>query len=184
LQSLPALISSSHSPERFQQLAHFNKEEQTVIIKMVLCASLFVLGASQESSQNPQPKRAPAETEGTEEKEINGVKLLPIEANIVSYTNEERVKRGLPPLEVDKELMLTAREHCSWMTRNRSMVHTRRSVAENIAMGQPHSADVVRTWMNSSGHRANILNAGHLRIGVAAYRTENGTIFWCQQFRR
>jgi uncharacterized protein YkwD len=57
-------------------------------------------------------------------------------------------------------------------------------VAENIAMGQPHSSDVVRSWMNSSGHRANILNGGHLRIGVAAYRTDNGTIFWCQQFRR
>jgi uncharacterized protein YkwD len=38
--------------------------------------------------------------------------------------------------------------------------------------------------MNSSGHRANILNPGHGRIGVAAYRTVAGTIFWCQQFRR
>ena len=70
------------------------------------------------------------------------------------------------------------------MTRNRSMVHTRRAVAENIAMGQPHSSDVVRAWMNSSGHRANILSAGHRRIGVAAFRTEGGTIYWCQQFRR
>ena len=64
------------------------------------------------------------------------------------------------------------------------MVHTSDPVAENIAMGQPHSSDVVRCWMNSSGHRANILNSGHGRIGVAAFRTDNGTIFWCQQFRR
>jgi uncharacterized protein YkwD len=38
--------------------------------------------------------------------------------------------------------------------------------------------------MNSSGHRANILNAAHRLIGAAAFRTEEGTIFWCQQFRQ
>ena len=70
------------------------------------------------------------------------------------------------------------------MTRNHAMVHTSRPVAENIAMGQPHSSDVVQSWMNSSGHRANILNPGHRRIGVAAYRTASGVIFWCQQFRQ
>jgi uncharacterized protein YkwD len=118
------------------------------------------------------------------EKEIDGVKLLAIEANVVSYTNEERARYGLQPFAVDKELMDTAREHCEWMTRNRSMVHTHRPVAENIAMGQPSSGDVVRAWMNSPGHRANILNPGNLHIGVAAFRTAEGTIFWCQQFRR
>jgi uncharacterized protein YkwD len=110
--------------------------------------------------------------------------LLEIEANVVSYTNNERARYGLPALQVDKQLMQTAREHCSWMTRNRIFQHTRRSVAENIAMGQPSSQDVVRTWMNSSGHRANILNPNHHRIGVGAYRTESGTIYWVQQFTR
>jgi uncharacterized protein YkwD len=117
-------------------------------------------------------------------KEMDGVKLETIEANVVSYTNEERARYGLPPLQVDKELMDTAREHAAWMTRNYSMVHTWRPLAENIAMGQPHSSDAVRAWMNSSGHRANILNSGHRCIGVGAYRTESGTIFWCQQFRQ
>jgi uncharacterized protein YkwD len=126
-------------------------------------------------------KKAPASE--VDEKEVDGVKLQLIEANLVSYTNQERARYGLPALKVDKELMETAREHAAWMTRTRNMVHTRRAVAENIAMGQPHSSDVVRSWMNSSGHRANILNSGHLRIGVAAFRTDNGTIFWCQQFR-
>jgi uncharacterized protein YkwD len=51
-------------------------------------------------------------------------------------------------------------------------------------MGQASSNDAVRCWMNSSGHRANILNRGHRKIGVAGYRTADGTIFWCQQFRR
>lgn len=129
----------------------------------------------------PQPQ-SPAASE-TDDEVVDGVKLRAIEANLVSYTNQERVRYGLPPFEVDKELMETAREQASWMTRNRSLVHTARPVAENIAMGQPHSSSAVQAWMNSSGHRANILNAGHRRIGVAAFRTVSGTIFWCQQFR-
>jgi uncharacterized protein YkwD len=80
--------------------------------------------------------------------------------------------------------MKSAREHASWMARNRNLVHTRRPVAENIAMGYPRSQSVVRGWMNSSGHRANILNRGYRRIGAAAFRTPSGTIYWCQQFLR
>ena len=68
------------------------------------------------------------------------------------------------------------------MASYRQMVHSNIGVAENIAMGQANSQDVLRTWMNSSGHRANILNGGHRRIGVSAYRSPEGTIFWCQQF--
>jgi uncharacterized protein YkwD len=183
-----------------------------MISKLLLCAAVLTMGEVETTEQKPQPQAAQPEekavrpsevqtaqsqttakdddvqTDATspelEEKEIDGVKLQPIEANIISYTNKERARYGLAPLVVDPELMKTAREHAAWMTRYRSMVHTSRPLAENIAMGQPHSSDVVRAWMNSSGHRANILNAGHQHIGVAAFRTEGGTIFWCQQFRR
>ena len=109
--------------------------------------------------------------------------LLAIEENIIHFTNLERARYGLPALEVDPNLMSSARQHATWMTLNRSMVHTNQPVAENIAMGQPDSQQVVQCWMNSPGHRANILNGSHRRIGVAAYRTVAGTIFWCQQFR-
>ena len=111
-------------------------------------------------------------------------KLIAIERNIVKYTNEERRRHGLPEFKVDHDLVDSARQHCQWMTRNQTLQHTGAAVAENIAMGYRNSNDAVRAWMNSSGHRANILNGGHGRIGVAAYRTESGTIFWCQQFRR
>jgi uncharacterized protein YkwD len=121
-------------------------------------------------------------TEATE-KLVDGVRLSDVEVNIVSYTNQERARYGLPTLEVDKELMSTAREQAAWMTWRGSLFHTRRSLAENIAMGQTHSSEAVQSWMGSSGHRANILNPGHRRIGVAAYRTDGGVIFWCQQFQ-
>jgi uncharacterized protein YkwD len=108
--------------------------------------------------------------------------LIPIERNVVNYTNAERAHLGLPPLEVDPNLVRSARAHAAWMTRNHTLQHTRLPVAENIAMGQRSSQEVVRSWMSSSGHRANILSRAHRRIGVAAYRTPSGTIFWCQQF--
>jgi uncharacterized protein YkwD len=136
----------------------------------VLCA-LLALGA--EATSQP-----------TEVQDKPAFELLAIEQNIVERTNAERARYGLAALEVDKNLMESARQHAQWMARTRNMVHTSRPVAENIAMGQPDSTSAVRSWMNSSGHRANILNRSHGRIGVAAYRTQSGTIFWCQQFRR
>jgi uncharacterized protein YkwD len=185
-----------------------------LIAKMLLCASAAMLGAPQATEPKPQPKAEKkveqkvekkaqpkveakadqkadqtsttdaAATADAPPKVVDGVKLAAIEANIVSYTNQERARFGLPALQVDKDLMETAREHAAWMTANESMVHTNRPVAENIAMGQPHSSDVVQCWMNSPGHRANILNPGHGRIGVAAFRAASGVIFWCQQFRQ
>ena len=110
--------------------------------------------------------------------------LIPIEENIIRFTNLERKRYSLPELEVDPKLMQSARKHAAWMTRSQSLQHTRAQVAENIAMGQRSSRDVVRCWMNSPGHRANMLNRTFRRIGVAAYRTGRGTIYWCQQFRR
>jgi uncharacterized protein YkwD len=137
--------------------------------------------SDQKADRKPRTK-SPAAAETTE-KLVDGVRLSDVEVNIVSYTNQERARYGLPTLEVDKELMFTAREQAAWMTRSGNMVHTRRQLAENIAMGQTHSSEAVQSWMNSSGHRANILNPGHRRIGVAAYRTDGGIIFWCQQFQ-
>ncbi len=108
--------------------------------------------------------------------------LLEIEKSIIHFTNLERARYGLPELQVDRNLMDSARRHATWMTRSRRLQHTSQPVAENIAMGQPDSQSVLRSWMNSPGHRANILNRSYRRIGVAAYQTDEGRIFWCQQF--
>jgi uncharacterized protein YkwD len=108
--------------------------------------------------------------------------LLPIESNIIMHTNQERARYGLPALAVDHSLMKSARGHAAWMTLSRSLTHTNQPVAENIATGQQSSEEAVGCWMNSSGHRANILNPSYRRIGAAAYRTPEGQIFWCQQF--
>jgi uncharacterized protein YkwD len=108
--------------------------------------------------------------------------LQPVEQQIIEATNVQRAAYGLPGYVMDPSLMESARQHTAWMTNARNMVHSNQGVAESIAMGQPDAASVLVTWMNSSGHRANILNPGHRRIGVAAYQTPEGVIYWCQQF--
>jgi uncharacterized protein YkwD len=50
-------------------------------------------------------------------------------------------------------------------------------------MGQTSASEAVTSWMQSSGHRANILDGGYTRIGVAMAHSPNGTAYWCQQFR-
>ncbi len=107
--------------------------------------------------------------------------LIAIENAIVEQTNAQRARFGLPALKVDVQLMKGARRHAIWMARSRSLQHSH-GVAENIAMGYPTTDAAMRGWMNSSGHRANILNRSYRRIGVAAYQSSGGTIYWCQQF--
>lgn len=108
--------------------------------------------------------------------------LHTVEQNLVYYTNLQRQRHGLPPLTLDTGLLQSARSHASWMARSNSLTHTTRSVAENIAMGQPNSLQAVRDWMNSPGHRANMLNGGYSRVGAAAYTSASGAVYWCLQF--
>ena len=117
-------------------------------------------------------------------KPVASFALNKVESEILRQTNATRARYGRAPLTMDKSLVRSARSHAIWMTRNRSLRHTSAPVAENIAMGQHSVSQVVQDWMNSPGHRANMLDATFSRIGVAAYRTRDGMIFWCQQFLR
>ena len=56
------------------------------------------------------------------------------------------------------------------------------SAAENIAYGQRTAQEVMNAWMNSPGHRANILSRNLTEIGVGAAKAANGTIYWTQMF--
>ena len=104
------------------------------------------------------------------------------EMSVISQANAQRARHGLPPLSVDSQLMSSASRHAQWMASNRNLSHGH-GVAENIAMGQGSAGEAMRSWMNSSGHRANILGSGYTRIGVAVAYSSNGTPYWCQQFR-
>jgi len=115
---------------------------------------------------------------------------------VVQLVNEERAAVGLTALSLDKEIesaaLVRARETVI------SFSHTRpngssfssalteggisyRGAGENIAYGQSSPTVVVNGWMNSPGHRANILNSSFTKIGVGYYQT-GGVNYWTQLF--
>lgn len=153
---------------------------------MSLCAGMALLAAPPTASAPAQQPAAgqSAQAHTVKKPVVHTVsyKFFAVEEAVAAQTNAERARYGLPALELDPSLTQTARQQAWWMTCNRSMQHGNFPVAENIAMGQRTSSEAVQSWMNSSGHRANILNRGHRRIGVAAYTTPEGTTYWCQQF--
>ncbi|KYD08535.1 CAP domain-containing protein [Heyndrickxia sporothermodurans] len=122
--------------------------------------------------------------------------LNAFEKQVVDLTNKERAINGLPALKIDTELSKVARTKSNDMAKNKYFDHTSptygspfdmmkkfgisyRSAGENIAMGQRSPEEVVNAWMNSEGHRANILNKNYTHIGVGY--VENGN-YWTQEF--
>ena len=118
------------------------------------------------------------------------------EQEVIRLTNVERAKYGLKPLTEDWELSRVARYKSQDMHDRRYFDHNSptygtpfqmmkafglsyRSAGENIAMGYRTPQSVVTGWMNSSGHRANILNSSYTRIGVGYVADGN---YWTQQF--
>ena len=146
--------------------------------------------SQQETAATESESPAEAEESKTDAEEakkplvIDGLALTDAERQVFELTNVERKRRGLPALRVDRRLMESARRQANWMARTGAFRHGNSGFAENIAMGQRSSRDVVVAWMNSSGHFRNMMNRGHGAIGIGAYRGKNGAMYWCQQFSR
>lgn len=56
------------------------------------------------------------------------------------------------------------------------------TAGENIAWNQRTEKEVVRDWMDSSGHRANIMNRNFTKVGFGVARAKNGSLYWCTVF--
>jgi hypothetical protein len=110
--------------------------------------------------------------------------LSETEKLVIKYTNEERMKRGLPALKVAPNLLNLSRQKSTNMARSQNMNHgvsPRPPGGENIAFNQANAREVVRAWMNSDGHRANILSRRYSTIGVGM-AVGNGP-YWTQMFQ-
>jgi uncharacterized protein YkwD len=107
----------------------------------------------------------------------------PEESEVLRLTNAERAKHGCGPLTADPNLLVSAGGHAEDMVDRHFFDHTNpdgedpfermrdagfhgSSMAENIAMGYSSAKAVVAGWMDSSGHRRNILNCDYNRLGV------------------
>nr|WP_249283818.1 SafA/ExsA family spore coat assembly protein [Ligaoa zhengdingensis] len=118
------------------------------------------------------------------------------ESEVIRLVNEIRTQNGLKALTANWELSRVARYKSQDMVDNRYFSHTSptygspfqmikafglsyRTAGENIAYGQSTPRAVVNAWMNSSGHRANILNASYTQIGVGYVAKGH---YWTQMF--
>ncbi|MFV8185206.1 CAP domain-containing protein [Streptomyces sp. AF1B] len=120
-------------------------------------------------------------------------------AEVTELTNRERARAGLPPLTTDALLTTAAQAHSADMVTRVFYSHTspdgsqpwdraaaagshRRTIGENIACGQRSPAEVVDGWMNSPGHRANILKPDFTHIGIGLAGGGPAGTYWTQLF--
>lgn len=127
------------------------------------------------------------------------------EEQVVALTNQQRLAHGCGPLTMNSRLRAAAEGHSKDMAVNDFFSHTGSGnsspwsrilaqgysysrAGENIAAGYASPESVVTGWMNSPGHRANILNCGFIHIGVGYYYHQNDTgnvnyrHYWTQVF--
>lgn len=120
-----------------------------------------------------------------------------METEVLSLVNQEREKVGCSPLRADASLGALAQSFSDGMAERGFFSHTdpdgktpwdRADEAgvtglggENIARGQATAQAVMDSWMNSEGHRANILNCDYTRLGVGVH-TGSGGPWWTQDF--
>ncbi len=126
-----------------------------------------------------------------------------MESRILYLVNEERQRHGLPKLVLNPQLDQAAKLHAQNMATYRKMAHvipeaplptlTHRAqhvayyyatIAENIALGYPDAEGVVRGWMESAGHRRNILSKENVEIGTGVVSSSSGGLYFCQVFGR
>jgi len=128
---------------------------------------------------------------------IDSVKAL--ENEVIRLVNEERAKRGLAALTANWELGRVARYKSQDMIDKGYFSHDSptygtpfrmmenfgikfTAAGENIAYGQRTPQEVMNAWMNSPGHRNNILSSSYTQIGVGLAKTKNGVCYWTQMF--
>lgn len=116
------------------------------------------------------------------------------EQDIIDRANAERKKAGAPPLAASPLLIKAARQHSANMVEQGKLEHTldNKGVAErlndigyvwsrcgeNIAWGQHTPTEAIESWMDSPGHRDNMLGTDNTQIGVAVATAKDGSKYW------
>lgn len=159
----------------------------------------FQIGVAELKKANPQIKNFDLIYPGQKINIPDAGPVSTYEQQVITLINKERTSRGLAPLKQDWQLSRVARYKAEDMILKNYFSHTSptygspfrmmesfgikfNAAAENIAMGQRTPAEVVAAWMNSSGHRANILSPIYTYTGVGAGKTSAGTLYWVQMF--
>lgn len=154
-------------------------------------------GLPEDKPEMPESKPEVPEHEAPGQENTTEVEYHAYVLRVVELVNEEREKAGLNPLTLQKNISAAAQVRAQ--ETEISFSHTRpdgrsfatalteagvnyRGSGENIAWGQRTPEQVMNGWMNSAGHRANILNPKYTSIGVGYYQNAQGTNYWTQLF--
>lgn len=130
---------------------------------------------------------------------IPATALTSSEDQVIALVNKQRASRGLMMLKKNATLAYVARLKSIDMATQNYFSHTSptygspftmmlhygiqySAAGENIAMGQPTPQSVMNAWMNSPGHRANILSPAYTQIGVGLAKNKSGVPYWTQEF--
>ncbi len=153
-------------------------------------------GNSESSEPSNQPSKPSQDNETNEQKPSADSSVSEYEKQVVEIVNRNRTANGLQPLKLNTELSKIAKLKSQDMKDKKYFSHTSptygspfemmkqfgisyRTAGENIAMGQRTPEAVMTAWMNSDGHRANILNPTYTQIGVGYVADGN---YWTQMF--
>jgi uncharacterized YkwD family protein/spore coat assembly protein SafA len=159
----------------------------------------YQIGISELIAANPQIKNPSLIYVGQKINipSIDNIKTL--EQQVINLVNQQRAKNGLQALKANWELCRVARYKSQDMINKRYFSHESptygspfrmmesfgikfSAAGENIAYGQRTPQEVMNAWMNSPGHRRNILSNIYNQIGVGVAKASNGTFYWTQQF--
>ncbi|NMB30346.1 MAG: SafA/ExsA family spore coat assembly protein [Clostridiales bacterium] len=161
----------------------------------------YEIGISELIKANPQIKNPNLIYSGQKINIPQENSLKSFEDEVMRLINVERTNRGIPALKSHWELSRVARYKSQDMIDKNYFSHTSptygtpftmmqnfglrfSSAAENIAYGQRTAKEVVSAWMNSPGHRENILSRSYTHTGVGAAKKANGTLYWTQMFMK
>lgn len=147
-------------------------------------------GNTADQAVTPQKSASPLQSANPQQ----SANASQFEKQVLDLVNKERTNAGLKPLSLNSELSKVAMAKAKDMYDNNYFDHqsptygspfdmmkafgiTYNTAGENIAKGQKSAEEVMNQWMNSPGHRANILNSSFTEIGIATYNSE-----WVQEF--
>ncbi|MCF6138448.1 SafA/ExsA family spore coat assembly protein [Pseudalkalibacillus berkeleyi] len=192
---LSVTLVTGISNEAFAASTHTVKSGDT----MWKIATYYQIGTSEIINVNPQVEDPDRIYPGQRLNIPDNSGVRSIEYQVVQLVNDERAKYGLQPLQENWELSRVARYKSKDMIENNYFSHTSptygspfkmiedfgityRSAGENIAAGQQTAEEVVNAWMNSEGHRKNILSSNYTEIGVGYAKGGNYGHYWTQMF--
>lgn len=154
---------------------------------------------SSNSESTPSKDPSSSDNSSSEAEDVNDSSYREFQKRVINLVNKERAANGLSALQEDSDLDKVATLKSEDMAKLNYFSHTSptygspfdmlsqfgisyKAAGENIAMGQPTPESVMNAWMNSEGHRANILNSNYTHIGVGIAKNANGQYIWTQTF--